>query len=67
MAVFVDPPEGWRYGFPAFLQDDYVQQLKDAGYPDKDIPMALKHSRFIGSSLEEIKQARELATGISKD
>ena len=43
----VDPPSGWMYGFPAVLQEDYVQQLKDAGYPEEDIDLALKHSRYI--------------------
>lgn len=61
MTVLVDPPAGWAYGFPAVLQDDYVQQLKDAGYPEKDIPMALKHSRFIGETREEIINARKVA------
>ena len=42
----VDPPEGWRYGFPAPLQEDYVQQLKDAGYPEKDMELAFKYSRY---------------------
>jgi len=36
--VLVDPPSGWMYGFPAPLQEDYEQQLKDAGYPEKNIP-----------------------------
>lgn len=52
MTLIVDPPEGWRYGFPAPLQDDYVAQLRNAGYPEKDIPLALRHSRFIGTREE---------------
>jgi len=67
MAVFVDPPSGWMYGFPAVLQNDYVQQLKDAGYPEKDITMALQHSRLIGDTREEIQQAMKLAFNDSKD
>ena len=43
----VDPPSGWMYGFPAVLQEDYEQQLRDANYPEKDIALALRHSRFI--------------------
>ena len=43
----VDPPSGWMYGFPAVLQEDYEQQLRDANYPEKDIASALRHSRFI--------------------
>lgn len=54
MTLLVDPPEGWRYGFPAPLEDDYPAQLRKAGYPEKDIELALKHSRFLGS-LEDLK------------
>lgn len=44
--TIVDPPGGWRYGFPAPLQEDYRAQLLDAGYPTTDIDMALKYSRY---------------------
>jgi len=56
MTLIVDPPSGWMYGFPAPLQEDYVQQLKDAGYPEKDIPMALKHSRYLADTREELEE-----------
>lgn len=59
MTVIVDPPSGWMYGFPAALKEDYPQQLRDAGYPEKDIPMALKHSRFMGSR-EELENLKDL-------
>jgi hypothetical protein len=45
--ILVDPPSGWRYGFPDFLQEDYRQQLINAGYPEEDLELALKHSRYI--------------------
>ena len=48
--LLVDPPSGWMYGFPAPLEKDYVQQLLNAGYPKKDIPLALKHSRYMPMS-----------------
>lgn len=44
--TYVDPPSGWMYGFPAPLQEDYKQQLIDAGYPMKDIEFAQQHSRY---------------------
>lgn len=42
----VDPPSGWRYGFPAVLEDDYEEQLRKAGYPKEGISFALKYSRY---------------------
>jgi len=57
--VLVDPPSGWMYGFPAPLQEDYEQQLKDAGYPEKNIPLALKHSRYIADTKEELLKLKE--------
>ncbi len=43
----VDPPSGWMYGFPAVLEDDYEAQLRKAGYPEKDMELAMRHSRII--------------------
>jgi hypothetical protein len=59
MTLLVDPPSGWMYGFPAPLQDDYEGQLRRAGYPEKDIPFAVKHSRYIGE-LSELMERRNL-------
>lgn len=46
VVTMVDPPSGWKYGFPAPLKEDYKQQLLDAGYPEKDIELALTYSRY---------------------
>lgn len=54
MTLIVDPPSGWMYGFPAPLEEDYERQLRNAGYPEKDIPMALKHSRYMTNTREEL-------------
>ena len=54
MTIIVDPPSGWMYGFPAPLEEDYEQQLRNAGYPEKDIPMALEHSRYLADTREEL-------------
>jgi len=51
--TMVDPPEGWRFGFPAPLQEDYRQQLIDAGYPEQSIELALKHSRYWEREVED--------------
>ena len=53
--TIVDPPSGWRYGFPAKLKDDYRQQLIDAGYPKKDIELALKYSWYSEEVDDEIQ------------
>lgn len=43
----MDPPSGWKYGFPKELPDDmsYEQLLRDSGYPEKDLHLAFKYSR----------------------
>lgn len=51
--ILVDPPSGWKYGFPHpiksdFTEEDYKNLLREKGYPEKDIPFALQYSRFIG-------------------
>ena len=42
----VDPPSGWKYGFPAPLKKDYRQQLIDAKYPKDEIDFAMRYSRY---------------------
>lgn len=51
--TIVDPPEGWRYGFPAPALDNYEQQLRDHKYPEKDIEFAMKHSRYWEQEVED--------------
>ena len=50
-----DPPSGWAYGFPKpwpegleYTPGNLRKQLAADGYPLRDIPMALKHTRFGG-------------------
>lgn len=46
--MMVDPPSGWRYGFPAKLdreKETYEQLLRRKGYPEKDIDFALQYTR----------------------
>ncbi len=44
----IDPPSGWRYGFPRVLPDD-VTDLRawyiKCGYPEKDVDFAMEYSR----------------------
>lgn len=59
VARWYDPPSGWAYGFPkawpAGLERSdknlEIQLILD-GYPVKDIPLALLHTRFIGEYVD---------------
>ena len=48
----VDPPSGWRYGFPREIPsevvtaEDFKAWLLKNGYPEKDIELALEYSRI---------------------
>ena len=46
----VDPPSGWRFGFPMRYEPDkdgdLEQFLIKKGYPAKDVEFATQHSRF---------------------
>ena len=47
MSKWIDPPGGWKYGFPRKIEDgeSYAEMLRESGYPEKDIELALKWSR----------------------
>lgn len=48
----IDPPSGWRYGFPKPMPEDVkgAESLKEwlleQGYPEKDLDLAVKYSRL---------------------
>ena len=53
--LIIDPPEGWRYGFPKPIHEEFhtlgndfdlARWLISEGYPEKDIELALKYSRY---------------------
>jgi len=52
---YIDPPSGWKYGFPKVLPEevvtpeDFKKWFLKSGYPEKDLDMAMKYS----SSWEE--------------
>lgn len=48
MVTWVDPPEGWRYGFPAILEKDEPLEhlLIKHKYPETLFTLALNHSRY---------------------
>lgn len=54
---WIDPPSGWKYGFPKqinldILIDEYegnvAKWLTDNGYPEKDAEFATKYCRWWG-------------------
>lgn len=47
MMIYIDPPSGWKYGFPKKVDEnsDFRQILIDAGYPEKDLDFALRYMR----------------------
>ncbi len=48
--VWIDPPSGWKYGFPALWdkeqQSDIKQFLIQKGYPEKDVEFASRYMRM---------------------
>lgn len=50
MKWWVDPPNGYLFGFPKVYDDsekmDAVQWLVDNGYPDKEAQWAYKYVRM---------------------
>jgi hypothetical protein len=49
----IDPPSGWQYGFPKIVPDGVMKcdtlfrmWIQAQGYPEKDIELAVKYSRY---------------------
>jgi hypothetical protein len=54
----IDPPEGWRYGFPKEMPehvDNTRQWLIENGYPEKEIE-ALGDSFYVRGWYEEVER-----------
>lgn len=57
--TYVDPPSGWRYGFPKFFTEqpqDFNKWLLDNGYPQSEIdlwPQGVPCGMYIISDEEE--------------
>lgn len=47
MVMMIDPPEGWRYGFPRRYNDAEDGNMRDFllkhGYPEKDVDFAMNN------------------------
>jgi hypothetical protein len=52
MIKVIDPPSGWKYGFPKVLPEhikgaeSLSKWLVDNDYPQEEVEFALKHSRY---------------------
>lgn len=63
--LMIDPPEGWRYGFPKPVHEkfhtlgsdfDLGRWLVSEGYPEKDVELAIKHSRYWEADVQEYER-----------
>lgn len=45
--IMIDPPSGWKYGFPCELKEgeDVEELLRKHNYPEKDIAFAMQYMR----------------------
>ena len=54
--LMIDPPSGWKYGFPRSYDEkkdgDLKTFLKKNGYPTKDIDFSLDHCRIFYEEIE---------------
>lgn len=49
LQIYIDPPSGWKYGFPKILPvgiADLKQWFIDEGYPADQVDLAIKYSRM---------------------
>ena len=48
MKTMIDPPMGWKYGFPCELKEgvSVEELLRQHGYPEKDISFAMEWMRM---------------------
>jgi hypothetical protein len=48
--IWIDPPSGWRYGFPAVFDTASGQPLQDwlvaKGYPESEVTWAMQYLRM---------------------
>ena len=52
--LVIDPPNGWKYGFPKIMPQELVgtteglsEWLVANGYPEEDLELALNYSRYL--------------------
>jgi len=56
--TWVDPPSGWKYGFPKPLPKPAPTSIEkwliSEGYPERDAPIAARYSRWWNQPDDEI-------------
>lgn len=63
MIVLIDPPSGWRYGFPKVLPpnmtiEEILRWVVDSGYPQSEVDRGMmKHCRYIYMEAEKLNDA----------
>ena len=63
--TYIDPPEGWKYGFPRLLPEcvkgsgaALATWLEEQGYPRELLGVALQYSRYWTEEIEDAGTAR---------
>lgn len=58
--TIIDPPSGWKYGFPKILPNEFNNKNFDLknwllmnNYPENDIDLAIQFSRYWCSHIDE--------------
>jgi hypothetical protein len=56
MKTMIDPPSGWKYGFPCELKEgkNIEELLREHKYPEKDIEFALQYLRTWTETEEQV-------------
>lgn len=60
--LMCDPPSGWKYGFPKPISkhnlggEEFTGWLREHDYPEADLELAFKHSRFYEIEEDDINE-----------
>lgn len=66
--MIIDPPSGWKYGFPkryTKADGDLGEFLAKNGYPRDDIDFALRHLRMISEGEDWSNEELEILSNNS--
>lgn len=56
--IWIDPPSGWKYGFPKMIDKEanIKRVLLQSNYPSEDIEFAMQYMRHWPATDEEINK-----------